>query len=281
MNIRKAYIYCWLVAIIWGMSYIALDKAFTSFSCFQILFIRFMGSTILALFFIFPKIKEMKMKTVKKGILNGFLLFLSYAMQTYAQTMTSVGNNAFISASSVVMVPYLCWLLFKQKLQLKQIFSSLICFIGIIILTGPIKNFEKGDIFALCCAIFYALYLVSLQYTCKSEDSSIINAIQLGTCSFLSFVGLFLFPRPITTMTISSILSCLYMIFLATFLCLYLQTKAQQIINASQCSVIISMESLFAVIFSIILLKDPMHFRLLIGGTLILGSVIFIQSQST
>lgn len=280
MNERKAYFYCLIVAVIWGLGFIAVDEALVSFSCFDILFIRFVGSAALAWLLIIKKVKKIHMRTVKKGMMNGVLLFIAYALQTYAQTLTSVSNNAFLSASGVVMVPYLCYLVFKKKPSKRQIFSSCLCLIGIGVLTTSKMSFELGDFLAFSCAIFFAAHLVSLQYTCVLEDSQVINALQLGTCACLSIPCTLLFSKVPSAISLNSILSCIYIVVFATFLCFFLQTKAQQVASASSCSVILSTESLFAVIFSVILLKETIHMNLLIGGLMILISVILVQTSS-
>lgn len=279
MNERKACLYCGIVAVIWGLGFISVDIALTSFSCFEILFIRFMGSAFLAWLLIVKKIKKIELRTVKRGILNGMLLFIAYGLQTYAQTLTSVGNNAFLSASSVVMVPYFCYLIFKQKPTQRQIISSLLCLFGIGVLTSSKLSFELGDLLALCCAVFFASHLVSLQYTCFHEDSDLINAVQLLTCAILSLPCVIFLSSPQRSISVEAILSCIYMVVFATFLCFFLQTKAQKVLSASHCSVILSTESLFAVIFSAIILKEVIHWNLIVGGLTILLSVSLVQTS--
>ena len=280
MSEGKAHFYCGIVAVIWGLGFIAVDQALLSFSCFDILLIRFLGSSILAWLLIIKDIKKIHIKTVKKGVINGTFLFIAYALQTYAQTLTSVSNNAFLSASGVVMVPYFCYLVFKKKPNTIQILSSCLCLIGIAILTSSKMSFRVGDILALGCAIFFAIHLVSLQYTCVLEDSRVINAVQLLTSAILSIPCTLFFSRTPTDISLMSIMSCLYIVVFATFLCFFLQTKAQQAASASSCSVILSTESLFAVIFSVILLNESIHIHLLVGGLLILLSVILVQTSS-
>lgn len=280
MTERKAYLYCGIVAVIWGLGFIAVDQALLSFSCFDVLLIRFMGAAILAWLLILKDIRKVHLNTVKKGVFNGIFLFIAYALQTYAQTLTSVSNNAFLSASGVVMVPYLCYFVFKKKPSKRQIISSCLCLIGVGVLTTSQMTFPLGDLLAFGCAIFFAIHLVSLQYTCVLEDSKVINALQLGTCAFLSLPCCLLFSKVPTTISFDSLIACFYIVVLATFLCFFLQTKAQQVVSASSCSVILSTESLFAVIFSVILLKETIHFNLFIGGLLILISVILVETSS-
>lgn len=280
MSERRAHLYCGIVAVIWGLGFIAVERALVSFSCFEILFIRFMGSAILAWLLIIKKLNHIDKRTIQKGVFNGVLLFVAYALQTYAQTLTSVSNNAFLSASGVVMVPYFCYFVFKQKPTKRQMMSSCLCLLGVAILTSSQMTFQWGDLLALGCAVFFAAHLVSLQYTCVLEDSRVINAIQLGTCALLSLPCLCLFSKGPSHITTQSILACVYIVVFATFLCFFLQTKAQQVASASSCSVILSTESLFAVIFSAIILHEYIKMNIIVGGLFILISVILVQTSS-
>ena len=211
MSERRAHLYCGIVAVIWGLGFIAVERALVSFSCFEILFIRFMGSAILAWLLIIKKLNHIDKRTI----------------QTSSQ-----------------------------------------------------MTFQWGDLLALGCAVFFAAHLVSLQYTCVLEDSRMINAIQLGTCALLSLPCLCLFSKGPSHITTQSILACVYIVVFATFLCFFLQTKAQQVASASSCSVILSTESLFAVIFSAIILHEYIKMNIIVGGLFILISVILVQTSS-
>lgn len=280
MTTKRATIYCWVIAMIWGMGFVATDIALNDLSCFVVLFIRFAGSSLLSWILVMKKSITITTKTILRGVINGVLLFIAYALQTYSLTLTDVGNNAFISASGVVIVPYLCYFIFKKKPVFKQMLGSISCLFGIGIIS--MSNFTpgKGDLLALCCAFFFASHLVSLQYTCHYEDSCMINAVQLSVCALLSLPGALLNKFPQTSISIETVLSCIYIVVFATFACFYLQTQAQQTMNASQCSAILSTECVFAAIFSVIFLKEPLSFKLIVGGIIVLVSVIMVQTAT-
>lgn len=61
---------------------------------------------------------------------------------------------------------------------IQHVASSIMCLVGICILTGVGMDFQWDDSISFIGAIFYALFLVSSQYTCQSEDIQIINTAQ-------------------------------------------------------------------------------------------------------
>ena len=79
MSEGKAHFYCGIVAVIWGLGFIAVDQALLSFSCFDILLIRFLGSSILAWLLIIKDIKKIHMKKVSLMELS-YLLLMHYRL---------------------------------------------------------------------------------------------------------------------------------------------------------------------------------------------------------
>lgn len=66
----------------------------------------------------------MKKEHLKGGIVIGLFLFLAFYVQTVGLQYTTPSNNAFITASNVVMVPFLWWIISKKRPSLKIFISS-------------------------------------------------------------------------------------------------------------------------------------------------------------
>ena len=75
----------------------------------------------------------------------------------------------------------------------------------------------------------------------------------------------------------SAVLSALYLIAVSTCLAFLLQTAAQKYTSASSASLILSMESLFACIFSFLLLHEQITVMMIAGGALILASIVVVE----
>ncbi len=75
------------------------------------------------------------------GLIVGLFLFLSFTFQTYALEHTSPSNNAFITATNVVFVPFLSWIVFSVKPKWNAFLAAIICLAGVTILT---VNLEDG-----------------------------------------------------------------------------------------------------------------------------------------
>ncbi|MEH6841418.1 EamA family transporter, partial [Priestia megaterium] len=90
--------------------------------------------------FFYEKIVKMIFKDFKIGLIAGLLNFGGYITQTIGVQYTTPSNNAFISATYVVIVPFLAFAIYQKKLQVKSFISISFCLLGMTILTGIVNK---------------------------------------------------------------------------------------------------------------------------------------------
>lgn len=279
MSKRVANLLCLFVAAVWGGGFLATDAALHTFTPFTVLMIRFVGAAFVCwIVCLIGKIKVSR-EAIIKGSIAGVLLYLSFAFQTFGLALTNTGQNAFLTAVNVVIVPYIVWLLFKRKPSSRQIGASILCIIGIAFLSLSNGTFSLsfGDCLSLACAFFFACHILSLEYATKNCDSLAINAIQMSVAAVLAIpFALGLETRP-DYVSVSAICSCVYMIFIATWLAFWLQTLAQKYTDASSASVLLCTESLFANIFGFLILREEKPPIMILGGLMIFVSVVLTE----
>lgn len=280
MSKKRANALCLIVAAIWGGGFIATDAALDTFDPFTVLMIRFAGAALVCWIVCFIKKVKITKDTWKRAIVSGILLYLAFAFQTFGLDLTNTGNNAFLTAVNVVLVPYISWGLFHKKPLKIQVMASFICLVGIGCLsfsTGKF-SFSFGDLLSLICAFFFACHIISLEYATEKEDSRAVNAIQMTIAAILSVpfaLGLESWPQYVSSV---GWMSCLYMIVIATWLAFQLQTLAQKYTDASSVSVLLCTESLFANVFGYFILHEEKTSIMILGGLLIFFSVVLEES---
>ncbi|MBS6374924.1 MAG: DMT family transporter [Erysipelotrichaceae bacterium] len=267
-----------LVAMVWGAGFIATDGALEGFTPFWMVSIRFVIAGLLLLPFAWRGLRGVSSHDIGKGCLAGILLFLAFAFQTIGLQYTTPSKNAFLTAVNVVLVPYLIWLLMKHRPTRKQVLCSLTCMIGVALLTldGGLSNFSKGDVLSLICAVFFALHMMSLERYSHIPPLS-LTALQLlsaGISATLIALCTEPFPHLPSTRAFGSLL---FLIFGSTLLAYLLQTWAQQHTSANTTSLILTMEALFASLFSFLLLHEVMSVKMIIGGLIIFASVVIME----
>lgn len=269
-----------VVTIIWGGGFIATSTALNVFSPFTILMIRFVGAAILPLILAGKAWKSISMREVKQGIFVGTLLFLSFAFQTFGLQTTTPGKNAFLTATNVIIVPYLLWLLFHQKPNRKAMISCFICVCGIALLTLEAQSLtlSSGDLLSLVCAIFFAAHMIALERYGKDVNVLVMTALQMLTAGILAAVSALLWESWPAVVSGEAIGALGYSIFISTMLAYLLQTWAQKHTTASEAALILSMEALWAAVFSFLFLHETMTLSMIIGAALILSSILYSQS---
>lgn len=214
-----------------------------------------------------------------RGSISGVLMYLAFAFQTFGLFLTNTGQNAFLTAVNVVLVPYIVWLLWKKKPSNHQLAASVVCLVGIacLSLSKGYFSFSFGDSLSLSCAFFFACHIISLEYATENSNSIAINAVQMSVAAILSIpLALSLETIP-QTITAHAYMSCAYMIIVATFLAFQLQTLAQKYTDASSASVLLCTESLFANVFGFLLLHEEKSPIMILGGLLIFVSIILTE----
>lgn len=122
-----------VTAIVWGSSLVVVSSIKDAFQPNMVLAIRFsVGSIVLAAIFAF-RFKKYNLSYLVNGFIIGFFLFIAYSSQTIGVTTAAgaPGRSGFISASYCVIVPFLSWLILKEKPDIYNISAALLCITGL------------------------------------------------------------------------------------------------------------------------------------------------------
>lgn len=279
MSKQTANLICLFVAAVWGGGFIATDAALNTFDPFTVLMIRFIGASLVSL--VVCKVQHVKVskKDLFCGSIAGVLMYTAFAFQTFGLFLTNTGQNAFLTAVNVVLVPYIVWLVYKKKPTQRQLGASLLCLVGIacLSLSKGYFSFSFGDVLSLACAIFFACHIVSLEYATKESNAIAINAVQMSVAALLAVPFALCLEKMPSSISIRAYMSCGYMILIATWLAFQLQTLAQKYTDSSSASVLLCTESLFANVFGFLLLHETKTPIMILGGLLIFVSVILTE----
>lgn len=279
MSKQTANLICLFVAAVWGGGFIATDAALNTFDPFTVLMIRFIGASIVSL--VVCKVQHVKVSRTDlfRGSIAGILMYTAFAFQTFGLFLTNTGQNAFLTAVNVVLVPYIVWFIYKKKPTHRQLGASLLCLVGIacLSLSKGYFSFSFGDVLSLACALFFACHIVSLEYATKESNAIAINAVQMSVAAILAIPFALSLEKMPSSISMSAYMSCGYMILIATWLAFQLQTLAQKYTDSSSASVLLCTESLFANVFGFLLLHETKTPIMILGGLLIFISVILTE----
>ncbi len=269
-----------LVAIIWGSGFVVTKNALDFITPFYLTFYRFIIATILLGIFSYKNLLKASKKDIKSGIIIGIFLFGGFAFQTVGLQYTEAGRQAFLTTTYVVMVPFIYWAISKRKPNKIEVVAAFLCLIGVGVLSLE-KNLGLGygEILTLICAVMFALHVSSTGYFAAKSDPYVISVIQLGTTALLSLFCALIFEGRTMTIESSAIIPILYLAVFSSMLAFLIQTIAQRHTSSTHTAIILSSEALFGSILGVLILKEPVTIKFVIGSLIILISIIISETK--
>lgn len=268
------------VAIIWGGGFVATKNVLDVITPFYLSGIRFLIAGIVIGLFSHKKLKKASKYDLKAGVIVGFFMFLGFAFQTVGILYTTAGVSAFITATNVVMVPFLYWALSKIRPNRFEIIGAIACFIGIgIISFEPGIGMGLGEFLTFLCAIGFAMQIVAVGFFAKEVDPFVLSTVQFLFTSLVSFIIAFVFEPPLPEFTFSMLGPILYLGLVSSMLAFTIQNVAQKYTTTTHAAILLSLEAVFGSLFGILFLGESASMRFIVGSIIILLSVITSETR--
>jgi len=279
MKLRGS-IYLLITSIIWGSAFVAQavgNQAMspTLFHSFR----SFIAS--IALFVVYKSFKSVrkysKKKSILTGIICGLVLAIASNLQQIGLVYSDVNKSGFITSLYIIMVPIL-FVIFKKRIEIKIWLSMIIAIIGLYFLTMTTSlNLELGDTLILASAFFFAVQIVIISFLIEDCNPILISLVQCLVIAIISLIYSFIIKDVIIYDLTASILPLLFTGILSSGVAYTLQIFGQRSVEASTASLILSLESVFAALTSMLLLNQFMTSREIFGSFLIFSAIIISQ----
>ncbi len=269
------------VALIWGSGFVGSQMALDSgLKPFTIMSIRFSIAAVIMLFTLSKRLKNMTKEEIVAGTIIGVVLFFSFGTQTVGLQHTTPSSNAFLTGTNVVMVPFIYWAISGMKPDKYSVIAAIVCFFGIGALSyqGSFK-IGFGDTLTLICAAGFACHISLTGYFAQKVDVIKIAFLQMLVSAILSIVTAVSFETLPEVIPQTGIYSVIYLGVFSTMVAFFIQTIAQKYTTASRTAIILSTESLFGTLLSVLLLKEAITVNMIIGGAAIFIAIITVETK--
>ena len=274
----KANILLLIITIFWGSSFIIMKNELDNISPFNLISLRFAIAFIISVLIFHKNLVKLNFKAVKNSFILGFLLFLVFSLMTIGINLTSASNAGFIMGLTVVMIPALIVLFFKQNIDKKLILSICISVTGISLVTLKDNlSFNIGDLLCIMSAIFSALHIIYTDKLTKEVDSINLGIMQFGFVAFFSFLVSVIFENPVLPQTSSSWGAILLLSVFCTAIAIIVQTIAQKHTTATNTGLIFSLEPVSAAFFAYIIAGEVLSIQGYIGSIILLTGILSAQ----
>jgi len=274
----KADLTLFIIAIVWGSAFVAQRVAAQLGSVYFFNAARYILAGLVVLPFV-KKNTSLPKRQFQWMFLAGFLLFLAAALQQVGMLYTTAGNAGFITSLYVVLVPIVIFVGWKEKPHWMSIIAVIMAGVGAFFLsTSGQFQIQKGDSLELIGALFWAFHVVVLGKFVNEFDPFSFSVGQLMVCGFLNLLfGMFL-EVPIITWSYMGAVA--YTAIFSLGLCYTLQVWAQKHSPPADAALILSLESVFAVVAGWLLLDEILSSLQIVGCVIILLAVGISQWAS-
>ena len=274
-----AKIALFVTAVLWGSTFTIGKLAAEAFSASFIIALRFLVASVALLIVAFPQRKQLDKKYWVDGFWMGLTLFVSYLLQVSGLTLdTSPGKSAFLCTTYSVMVPFLYWFVTKERPKIHHSCCVFLCLIGvgIVSLTGGF-GMSAGDLLTVASGIPGAMNIVVSAIVCRKRNVLLLTTIELWVVTVFAWIFVFAGNSFPTEMPIGAVGGIVYLGLIATALCLYLQSYGLKYAEAAIGGMLLSLESVFGVIFSVMIYHEKITLRMIVGFTVIFVAILLSQ----
>ena len=269
-------------AFIWGSSFFVMKNALDALPVQYLLALRFTTGAVLLGLLCGKRWRCFNAGYLWPGVLTGAFLYLAYSIQTYGLALTTPSKNAFLTSIYCVLVPFLYWIFAGIRPDRYNLLAAVLCVggVGLVSLKGDL-SVNLGDALTLACAVFYAAHIVAVAKVSPNRDISLLTVLQFAFAGLFAWTGGALTETfPAAQLARPEVLGPLaYLGVMATTVALLFQNVGQVWSDPASASVILSLESVFGVLCSVLFAGDQVNVQMALGFCLIFGAVVCSETK--
>lgn len=277
-----------LAVIIWGSTFVAQSMGMDHVGPFTFQAIRCgLGAVaLLPVIFLFDRSKKDGKSFLsrfgdrllwKAAICCAIPLFLATNLQQLGIVSTDAGKSAFLTAMYIVFVP-LIGLFYRKKPSAMVPIAVALAVVGLYFLSCfGVSSVNVGDIYLLGCAVAFAFQIIYIDKYANVVDPLRLNCLQAAICAVGSAIVMIFTETPTLSGIQSTWWSMCYAGFLSMGAAYSLQILGQKHMEPTLASLIMSLESVVAVLCGAIFLQERLTIWETIGCILVFIAVILSQ----
>jgi drug/metabolite transporter (DMT)-like permease len=240
--------------------------------------VRCLIGTVALLPILGRRLGNLRRREVWGGGLIGLLLFTAASLQQWGLAYTTAGKAGFITGLYVVLVPLFTALIWRRRPPWSVLVASIVATAGLFLLSEVEGvGLAPGDGMELAGAVVWAFYIILIGELAPGADPLRLAFIQYLTCGVIGTVlGMLLEHNTIQGWS-TAWWTVVYNGVVSIGVAFTLQIAAQRHAPASDASIIMSLEAVFAALFGWMLLGETFTAWQIVGCGLMLGSMVLAQ----
>ncbi len=222
--------------------------------------------------------KKRDRSTLLGGLICGCFTTVGSICQQIGLVYTTAGKAGFITAMYILLVPVFGFIFFKKKTTWLAWIAVLLGVTGMYFLcVSEGFSVSPGDALVLLCAFFYSFHILCCDHYAKDADPIGMSAIQFVVATVVSTVVAFIAEKPSVEGLSSALVPILFLGLVAGCIGYTLQIAGQKFTDPTSASLLMSLESVFAVITGALFLSERMTGREIVGCVVMFAAVILVH----
>lgn len=267
-------------AIIWGTAFFMIKDQMNVFPPDSLLALRYAIATPLLALIFWKKVRSSTFKDVWRSAALGVILAAAMLVQSYGITDTTPGKNAFLTAIYCVLVPFIFWGVGRQRPEAKSFAAAFVGLVGIglISLTDEL-SIGWGDGMTLLSGVLFAVHIVGIATLGRDIEPVRSVVFQFATCTVIFGIADWLTPSRPLAIGPMDWLTVLYLAIFPTALGFLLQLVGQKYAPPAGASLVLSLESVFGVLFSVLFYGEVVPPRVFAGFAVVFAAIFISESD--
>ena len=211
------------------------------------------------------------------GALCGLLLFLATSLQQLGMIHTTAGKSGFLTALYVLIVPFLSVLVGKPVRRILWLCIALAVAGLYLLCIDESLSVNRGDLLEFACAVVFSFHILAIDRFSPRVDGIALSAVQFLVCGLVSLPVIYSLETPAFSQFVSGWRPFLYSGILSCGVAYTLQIVAQKDTSPTIASLIMCLESLFALLSGWLLIREPVAPREWAGAAILLLALFLAQ----
>jgi drug/metabolite transporter (DMT)-like permease len=267
-------------ALIWGTSFFLVKGQMDVFPPDTLLALRYTIAALLLALVFRKKVLSSSWEDIWRSAVLGAILAVASLLQAFGITGTTPGKNAFLTAVYCVLVPFLFWAVKRRRPEGKSFLAAFLCLIGIGLISLT-QNLAVGwgDSLTLAGGLLYAVHIVGIATLGRKVDPVRAIVFQFAVSAVIFWAVDFITPaKPLNVQPVDWLV-VLYLSAFPTAMGFLLQLIGQKYAPPAGASLILSLESVFGVLFSVLFYGEVVPPRVFVGFIVVFAAIFLSESE--
>lgn len=280
-------------ALVWGCAFVAQSEGMKYVEPLTFNGVRMLlgGITLLPVVFVkdrvakkngtyVPPTPESRKTQWMAGLFCGLALTVASTLQQFGLIEAAPGKAGFLTALYIVLVP-VCRFAFGNKIS-PTVWGGVVLAVGgiyFLCVTADGSAFGVGEVLVLLCAVFFAVHILLVDKFSPKVDGVRLSCTQFFVTGIICTAAAFIFETPNLDGLMAAKVEILYAGIGSSGVAYTLQILGQQRTKPTVASLLMSFESVFAVLAAIVLAGDVPTGREIFGCVLMFTAVILAQVE--